>query len=82
VKKSIAIVIASLGLGLLTLGGIASCKQGEGERCQIQADCEGDLQCNVAQGICVSSSQEMPIDAMPDTPPMPIDAAIDAPDAM
>jgi hypothetical protein len=76
VKKPIAIVIASLGLGLLTLGGIASCKQGEGERCQVQTDCEDGLECNEAEGVC-RSFQAGDLDAQP-----PPDAPIDAPDAM
>lgn len=75
-KKPVAIVIASLGLALLVLGGIASCKQGEGERCQIQADCEEGLVCNEAEQVCRSVENNNPIDA---TVP---DALIDAPDAM
>jgi hypothetical protein len=34
------------------LGAMASCKQGEGERCQVEADCESGLQCNAATGTC------------------------------
>ena len=72
-KKSLAIVIASLGLAGLTLGGLAACKQGEGERCQVMEDCEDGLICNMAEQICSKTNT-----GMVDAPPPP-DAAIDAP---
>jgi hypothetical protein len=49
VKNWSAIAIATLGLSLLTLGGIAACKQGEGERCEFEADCEEGLICNLGK---------------------------------
>ncbi len=64
------------------------CKQAEGERCQVTADCEDGLQCN--QGTNPPSCQRSVgggIDAtvpdMTDAPPdMPVDADVDAmPDA-
>ncbi|HWU89894.1 MAG TPA: hypothetical protein VN253_21680 [Kofleriaceae bacterium] len=73
-KKPTAIAIASLGLTLLGLGAIASCKQGEGERCQVQADCEDGLTCNEAEKICRGSAKNsQDIDA-----PLAPDAAPDA----
>jgi hypothetical protein len=78
VKRSVSIAIASLALLGLVLGGIASCKQGEGERCQVTSDCEEPLTCSVGEGVCRASATS-DIDAKP---PDPIDAA-DAPtDAM
>jgi hypothetical protein len=79
VKRSISIAIASLALLLLVVGGVASCKQGEGERCQVTADCEEPLTCSAGEGVCVLSATS-DIDAMP---PIPIDAMPDAmPDVM
>lgn len=68
-KRSVSIVIASLSLSALLLGGIASCKQGEGERCQVTEDCEEGLACNVGEGVCRGSASnpiDAPLDAMPD----------------
>ena len=75
-RRRAAIGLASVALSLLAIGGVASCKQGEGERCQVQADCEEGLQCNEGEGVCRSVSTGdidalLPIDA-------PADAAIDA----
>ena len=71
-KKPVAIVIASLGLVLLGLGGMASCKQGPGERCQVDDDCEQGV-CALATNTCDTRDG-----GMLDVPPAP-DAAIDAP---
>ena len=75
-KRSISIAVASLALLLLVIGGIASCKQGEGERCQVTTDCEEPLTCSVGEGVCRESATT-DIDAEP-----PPDAATDAADAM
>ena len=75
-KRSVSIAIASLALSFLAAGGIASCKQGEGERCQINDDCEEPLTCSVGEGVCRESATT-DIDALP-----PPDAAPDGPDAM
>lgn len=76
-KRSVPIVIASLALGLLALGGIASCKQGEGERCQIQSDCEDGLTCNVGEHVCRRNPMgALDAELPPDAP------ATDAADAM
>lgn len=78
-KRSITIIVASLALASLALGGIASCKQGEGERCQVADDCAEGLRCNLGEGVCRStSSDDNPIDAtLP--PDAPADAPVDAP---
>jgi hypothetical protein len=71
---------------LVLLGGLIAlligCKQGEGERCQVTADCRDGLQCN--QGTVPPTCQANPggdLDAtLPiDAPDAAIDAAIDAP---
>ncbi len=59
------------------------CRQGEGDRCQVNEDCESGL-CNVARGTCSSGTEdEEPIDAIvPDGIDAPPDAPPDAaPDA-
>jgi hypothetical protein len=55
------------------VGLIASCKQGEGERCQVDDDCESPLVCAQATQTCATSNTSSGIDALP---------PIDAPDAM
>ena len=59
---------------------LTSCKQKEGEICQINDDCESDLICNAATGRCQPRGQVGP-DAMPGVdagPDAPVDAAPDA----
>ncbi|MBA2542726.1 MAG: hypothetical protein H0V17_23985 [Deltaproteobacteria bacterium] len=70
-------------LALLSAGVFAACKQDEGERCQVNADCEDSLICN--QGTNPPSCQATVgggIDAtVPDADPDgPVDSN-DAPDA-
>ena len=79
-----AIFVASL----LPIGLVASCKQSEGERCQVDDDCEDPLVCAQATMTCADNDTSSGIDAsLPcdsplgcqlDGPPPPIDA----PDAM
>jgi len=54
------------------------CKQGEGDRCQVNSDCASGL-CNQAKGTCASGGSTMDIDApVPDGPDSgPGDAATD-----
>lgn len=68
---------------------VAACRQSEGDRCQVNADCEDGLVCNQATQTCAKTSgggidADVPDPPMPDAalPDAPIDAAIDAPDAM
>ncbi len=85
-KRSITAIVASLALTALAIGGIASCKQGEGERCQVTDDCAEGFTCNQGEGVCrsISSNNQdidasLPPDAPIDAPPdAPIDARIDA----
>ncbi|MBL0215701.1 MAG: hypothetical protein IPQ07_17700 [Myxococcales bacterium] len=77
------------GLGALALIAgvgvwVVACKQGEGDRCQVNADCESGLVCNQATQSCAKTSGGG-IDAdVPDGPPADApDDVIDAmPDAM
>jgi hypothetical protein len=66
-----------LCLGLLLVLGLAGCKQGEGEVCQTDGDCESDLNCNAATGRCQERGSVVPIDAAPDDAST-IDAGPDA----
>ena len=69
-KKLIAIALCSVLA--------AACKQGRGERCQVDSDCESPLICSRAEPkTCVGTDdgEGMPVDA--DVPPS--DAAPDGP---
>jgi len=72
---------ALLAVALPMVGAVASCKQGEGQRCQVQSDCEDGLQCNVGEGVCRTVITG-DVDALPPPDAPPADAAIDAPDAI
>ena len=67
---------------LIVFSGLAvlpSCKQGEGEVCQVNSDCSSGLVCNQQTGLCQGGTVNPTIDApMVDSPI--VDAAIDAPD--
>lgn len=73
-----------LGLVLIaTLVTAYSCKQGEGDVCQINDDCEDGLSCNAGTGRCQLPGASVP-DAAPPQPDADVaDAGIDAdvPDA-
>ena len=82
-----------LGLATaLALAGAAlvgACRQEEGDRCQVSADCADGLVCNQATQTCAKTSgggidADVPDPPMPDAalPDAAIDAMIDAPDAM
>lgn len=77
-KRLLAVSSFVLVASLVT---IVSCKQGEGERCQINDDCESPLVCNMAKNTCQGSGRG---DFDAGTIDMvPADAAIDAsPDTM
>jgi hypothetical protein len=65
-------------VALAALTSLGGCKEGEGERCQVDNDCASGLICNQAQQLCTAPGTSGGIDAtVPDAPP--IDApAIDA----
>jgi len=78
---------AALALAAAAL--VTACQQSEGDRCQVNADCEDGLVCNQATQTCAKTSgggidADVPDPPMPDAalPDAPIDAMIDAPDAM
>lgn len=72
-------IIGALPLSLaLSLALLGSCKQKEGEICQIDDDCESGLICNAATGRCQPRGQIGP-DAMPGQDGGPQDAGVDAP---
>lgn len=78
--------LGKIALGCTLVVGIgawvAGCKQGEGERCQVDDDCASGLVCNRATQSCAktngggidASNLDGPIDSPAD--------ATDAPDAM
>lgn len=70
----------TVGVGAIVVG----CRQGEGDRCQVDDDCMSPLVCNRATLSCARSNglglDAINLDGPIDTP-MP-DAMIDAPDAM
>lgn len=78
--------IAAAGAALLLLGA-AGCKQGEGERCQLDSDCADGLVCNQATTTCQTTRTSggdagFPVDArvaLPDAAVSTIDASL--PDA-
>ena len=56
---------------------VAACKEGQGDRCQVNDDCEDGLVCNKAKNTCQSTEggdedaqtiDMVPADAPPDTP--------------
>jgi hypothetical protein len=70
---SILALVASIGL-------FAACKQGQGERCQVDEDCSSGLVCNKAKNTCQSTTGgDLDADVIDAAP---ADAEVDAPDAM
>ena len=71
--------VLSLFLAALVFSG---CKQGVGEICQIDDDCESGLTCSAVTGLCQESAGDPVVDAavVVDAPDTPVDApAVDAP---
>jgi hypothetical protein len=85
VRNFVAIPVLFVTTVLVIAGGVASCKQGEGDRCQVNSDCDTNLICNQATQTCATTSGggidatviDAPIDTNEDAPM--IDAMIDAP---
>ena len=72
--KRLLLIFAVLGCA-----AYVGCKQGDGDRCQVDSDCSSGL-CNKSKGTCASTTgNTSDIDApvVPDGPP--IDAPRDAP---
>ncbi len=70
------VVLAIVAVAAL-IAGFVACKQGKGERCQVNADCESGLLCSSATGTCVGSGAMNEIDARVTDAPKN-DASIDA----
>jgi hypothetical protein len=86
-RLGIVIVIAFAAV----VGAMAACKQGEGERCQVEEDCEDGLICNAATNTCESMNvvgadgDFLPDGGTPTVDARPADARppdADPPDAM
>lgn len=78
------VLTALLLASLFPIALVASCKQSEGERCQVDDDCEDPLVCAQATQTCAASDTSAGLDASPpiDAPDaMMADAPPDAPDA-
>jgi hypothetical protein len=74
------VLIASTLALVASIGLFAACKQGQGERCQVDDDCESSLVCNKAKNTCQSSGGfDLDADVIDAAP---ADAEVDAPDAM
>jgi hypothetical protein len=85
-RLAVTVVVFAGAIALAAVG----CRQGAGEPCQIDSDCEDGLTCS-GQGLCSTTSDNggpiidaAPADARPDAtfidgaPPPPVDAAVDA----
>ncbi len=76
--RVVVVAVVAMGASL----AITACKQGSGERCQVDTDCEGDLTCTTL-GFC-GTDNDNPIDAgeafdaRPDAADEPDAAAADA----
>lgn len=71
---------------LMSLALVAACKQGKGERCQVEADCDDGLTCDHSKMVCEDRATSgidatVPPDAPTDAyvPDSPVDARPDAP---
>jgi hypothetical protein len=66
-----------LVIALLALAP-SGCKQGLGERCQLNADCDSNICSKSSPPVCVSVDDKSQAQFDAEVPPAPIDAAIDA----
>jgi hypothetical protein len=69
------LTVVVLFLAAAVTAGVASCKQGEGERCQVKSDCDSGLVCNQATGTCQTTSGNVDGQISPDAR---VDAGPDA----
>jgi hypothetical protein len=61
--KVALLVFATAAVSLAVPVVLTACKQGEGQRCQIQDDCEGDLICSPGDHVCRENTGTIIIDA-------------------
>jgi hypothetical protein len=67
-----------LAIALFIVAGAAGCKQGLGERCQVNDDCSSGVCSSASPKVCVGDdNNQTPIDAM-----LPLDTGDAAPDMM
>lgn len=67
------LLMLAVACGVVYVG----CKEGDGDRCQVNSDCKSGS-CNRAEGICTTTESEaVDADLPPDAPPA--DAVPDAP---
>jgi hypothetical protein len=67
--------IAALGLRIAALGtvlgfGLGGCKQGLGDRCQVNSDCASGLVCSAATGTCTNNTSGGIDAVIPDAKPI------------
>jgi hypothetical protein len=63
-KRSVRTWFVATCLGLAAGALLAGCEQGEGDRCQVDADCQAGLVCNRGDQRC-SSTNNQQLDAEP-----------------
>ena len=65
-------VVAALVFAVASTTVLVSCKQGEGERCQLTSDCEDGLVCGSAGGGTDTQTcrEQVPPGSTPDAQPM------------
>ena len=74
-KQWIAIAVLSMSVG---------CKQGNGQRCQVNSDCVSNMCSNAEPKVCIGGTDDTadidatPMEAGPPPPPPP-EAGVDAP---
>jgi hypothetical protein len=62
--RRLAYVLVPLALLGVSAGLIAGCKQKQGERCEINEDCDTGLVCNEGTGVCQPAGSSG-VDAIP-----------------
>ena len=76
--RKVLLVVATVALA------VAGCKQGLGQRCQVQSDCADNLVCNEGTQQCSTGTSRtfdatIPVDALHDAKPIdatPIDSTV------
>jgi hypothetical protein len=75
VIRKVLLVVATISLA------VAGCKQGLGQRCQVQSDCADNLVCNEGTQECSTGTGSgldagLPVDAMHDASVIVIDSSV------
>jgi hypothetical protein len=72
-RPRLGLLLALACLPLLSVGLAPGCGQGEGDRCEIDDDCQGELVCDLSQGradgVCRAQGGPRPPDASADRTP-------------